>query len=110
MSAESDGFTLTFTEPVDETAASDPGSYSMDAWTYILQEGYGSPEVDQATPTVLAAEPAADGLSVRVRLDTITEGHIHDFNLAGMSSADGEPLLHKSAYYTVNEIPRAGTR
>ena len=33
MEAEPDGFTLTFTEPVDETTAVNPASYSMEAWT-----------------------------------------------------------------------------
>ena len=52
MSAQPDGFTLTFTEPVEPAAAANPASYSMEAWTYILQSGYGSPEVDKATPIV----------------------------------------------------------
>ena len=41
-----------------------------------------------------------------VHLETITEDHIHDFDLARMTSKDGEPLLHNKAYYTVNEIPK----
>jgi hypothetical protein len=40
-----------------------------------------------------------------VRLDKITEDHIHDFDLAKITSRDGLPLVHKKAYYTVNEIP-----
>ena len=44
-------------------------------------------------------------LSVRVHLENITEDHIHDFDLAQMTSQDGQHLLHHKAYYTVNEIP-----
>ena len=45
-------------------------------------------------------------MSVRVYLKTIMEGHIHDFDLAPLTSNDGEKLLHSKAYYTVNEIPK----
>jgi hypothetical protein len=40
-----------------------------------------------------------------VRLDNIVQDHIHEFDLAKMTSQDGGHLLHKMAYYTVNEIP-----
>ena len=45
-------------------------------------------------------------MSVRVSLDIIVEGHIHEFDLAKMTSDDGKDLLHNNAYYTVNEIPK----
>ena len=48
---------------------------------------------------------AADGLSVRLTLEKIELGHIHDFDFAGVRSSAGKPLLHTKAYYTVNEIP-----
>ena len=38
-------------------------------------------------------------------VDGIKESHIHDFDLANMLGSKGQPLLHKKAYYTVNEIP-----
>jgi len=41
-----------------------------------------------------------------VQLDKITEDHIHDFDLAGLTTEDGRHLVHKKAYYTVNEIPK----
>ena len=41
-----------------------------------------------------------------VYLETITEDHIHDFDLAKITSPDGQRLLHNKAYYTVNEIPK----
>ncbi|MFN7343092.1 MAG: hypothetical protein ACK5TA_07135, partial [bacterium] len=77
MEAEPDGFTLTFTEPVDETTASNPASYSMAAWTYILQSKYGSPEVDQATTTIKAAQVSEDNKSVRLTIDGRIRGHVH---------------------------------
>ena len=105
MKAEPDGFTLTFTEPVDETTAVNPASYSMEAWTYILQSKYGSPEVDQATPTIKAAKLSADKKSVRLTIDGLVRGHVHHLKSSGVKSKSGSPLWHSDAYYTLNEIP-----
>jgi len=33
-------------------------------------------------------------------------GHVHEFDLAGVRSKDGDDLLHTKAYHTVNRIPR----
>lgn len=100
-----DGFLLTFTLPVDPKVAADPASYAVTTYTHVYHGGYGSPEVDQTAPRVLKAVPSADGLSVRLTLEKIELGHIHDFDFAGVRSSAGKPLLHTKAYYTVNEIP-----
>ncbi len=101
-----DGFLVTFTKPVDRKAAATPGAYGVTTYTHIYHGAYGSPEVDQTTARVLAAEPSPDGLSVMLRLDKITEDHIHDFDFSKVTAPDGQRLLHTRAYYTVNEIPR----
>jgi hypothetical protein len=100
-----DGFMIHFTKPVDVGVASRSECYDVTTYTHNYAAGYGSPEVDHTTPRVSSAVPSPDGLSVRVYLDSIVEGHIHDFALSGMKSEDGTPLLHEKAYYTVNEIP-----
>jgi hypothetical protein len=91
---------------VDAAVAAKVGVYGITTYTHVYDAGYGSPEVDQTTPKVLKAEPAADGMSVVVQLDRVVEDHIHDFDLSGMVGADGRRLLHHKAYYTVNEVPR----
>ena len=101
-----DGFLITFTKPVNSDVAARPESYAVTTYTHIYHGAYGSPEVDQTTPRVLSTTPAADGLSVMLRLDKITEDHIHDFDFAKITARTGEPLLHRKAYYTVNEIPK----
>jgi hypothetical protein len=52
-------------------------------------------------------EVSENGMEVRIYLNEIQEGHIHDFDLTKMKSRDAESLLHKRAYYTVNEIPQS---
>lgn len=107
MRAKSDGFELTFTKPVDPKTAGDVASYRMQTYTYIYQANYGSPEVDHTTPTITAAEVAADGRSVRLQIDGLQEGHVHEVHMEGVRSADESPLLHNVGYYTLNYIPDA---
>jgi len=107
MHAEPDGFELTFTQEVDPKTAGDVASYSMKAWTYILRAEYGSPEVDKVEPKIVSATVGADKKSVRLVIDGLVKGHVHDLVAKGVRSKGGLPLLHPEAYYTLNEIPGA---
>jgi len=106
MRAKPDGFELTFTQPVDPQTASDVKSYRMPTYTYIYQASYGSPEVDHTQAKITRAEVADDNLSVRLYVDGLQKGHVHELHLDGVQSAAGIPLLHKEAYYTLNNIPK----
>ena len=106
MRAKPDGFELTFTHEVDPKTAGDVISYSMKAWTYILQSKYGSPEVDHVKPKVVGATVAKDNKSVRIKVEGLVKGHVHHLVSGGIRSKDGLPLLHPNAYYTLNEIPK----
>jgi hypothetical protein len=106
MRAKPDGFELTFTEPVNRESAANIESYKLQTYTYIFQSAYGSPEVDFTTPTIKSATVADDNKSVRLIIDGLQEGHIHELVSAGVKSANDLPLLHKEAYYTLNRIPK----
>ncbi len=105
MRATNDGFVLQFTDVVDAATAGEPGSYRLSTYTYIYQQQYGSPEVDGTTPTISKAQVAADGRTVRLFVDGLQEGHVHELHLDGVRSARGLPVLHPLAYYTLNYIP-----
>jgi len=105
MHAKKDGFVITFTQPLDERTASDPSSYSAEAWTYVYKKEYGSPEVDKATPVIEKATLSPDRKSVHLQVSGRVQGHVHHFNLGGVKSANGDPLWHPDVYYTLNEIP-----
>lgn len=105
MRAKADGFELTFTHPVDPAAAGAVASYVMEAYTYIYQASYGSPVVDASKPAIRKAAVSPDGLRVRLEVEGLVRGHVHELNLPGLRSADGEPLWHPVAFYTLNEIP-----
>jgi hypothetical protein len=103
--AKPDGFELTFTEAADVATLSKPESYEVEAWTYIYQSSYGSPEVDKVTPTITNVAVGKDGRSVRLTLSTLTKGHLHAISVPGVRSGAGKPVLHPIGYYTLNEIP-----
>ena len=102
MRLKPDGFELTFTRPVDAATAGKVASYTMKTFTYIYRADYGSPEVDPTTPKIARVTVGPDRKSVRLYVDGLQEGHIHDLSAAGVRSEDGQPLLHANAYYTLN--------
>lgn len=105
MKARPDGFELVFTRPADRASAGKPESYKLQTYTYIYQASYGSPEVDHTSPTIKAIEVSDDGLHARLIVDGLQAGHVHELHAEGVRSADGLPLLHPQAYYTLNYIP-----
>lgn len=105
--ATPDGFEVKFTQPVDPATAQDPASYKMRAWTYIWQSSYGSPEVDEVLPKVEVSSLSADGTTVRIKVTPLTKGHVHQLDVPGVKSAQGQPVLHPVGYYTLNEIPKS---
>jgi hypothetical protein len=106
IKSKPNGFEIAFTKPVDRKLASDIGVYQLKTFTHIYRQAYGSPEVDQTRPAVTKAVVSKDGLRVVIDVDGLVQGHVHDFYLPNMRSAQGEKLVHTSAYYTLNEIPK----
>lgn len=105
MRAVADGFELLFTEAVDVRTAENRASYDLQAWGYIFQSAYGSPEVDQVKPALTSATLAPDGRTVRLTIDGLQRGLVHELRAAGVRSAKGLPLLHDVGYYTLNYLP-----
>lgn len=105
VSIRPSGFQVEFTRPVDRATGADPASYVMGSFTHIYHAGYGGPEVDRTVPEVTSVQLADDGLSATLTVDGIVRGHVHEFDLGALRAHDGEELLHRHAYYTVNEIP-----
>lgn len=105
MRAKPDGFELVFTQEVDKASVENVASYQLQSYTYIFQASYGSPEVDHTTPRITSAVAGADGKSVRLVIDGLQVGHIHELHSNGVRSRAGFPLLHKEAYYNLNYLP-----
>ncbi|CAN5382666.1 hypothetical protein BH11PLA2_BH11PLA2_07810 [soil metagenome] len=99
------GFKVAFTKPVESVTGTDPKSYLLSTFTHPYHGAYGGPEIEQTKPLVRSVKLAADGLSATLVLDQLIRGHVYEFDLAAVRSRDRDELLHRNAYYTLNEIP-----
>lgn len=101
-----DGFEISFTQPVDKVSAADPDHYLVTGFTYKYHPVYGSPVVNEKSHFVQAAIVSKDGMSVRLVVDSLRQYYIHEIKADSVRSyRDGFPLLHPTAYYTLNRIP-----
>jgi hypothetical protein len=105
MRATVDGFEFVFTAPVDVETSSATSSWRFESYTYLHHEAYGSDEIDRAEPIVRAAEVSADRLRVRLTVEGLREGYVHELHADGVRDARGVGLLHAEAYYTLNRLP-----
>lgn len=105
MLARHDGFELVFTRPIDRELAAQVERYQLQTYTYIYQSDYGSPEVDHTAPSIVSATPTGDGLRVRLVVDGLQIGHVHELHIDGLLGEQGESLWQPSAYYTLNYLP-----
>lgn len=104
IKAKPDGFEIEFTEPVDLKYIKE-ASYSVTSFTYGYGQKYGSPVINDAKRMVKAAEVSPDGLRVRLVLDSLKPGYIHEIKADGIRSRDNFLLMHNVGYYTLNQIP-----
>ena len=101
-----DGFEIEFTLPVNKKLASDVNNYDVSSYIYKYHPVYGSPMVNQKENPVRGAQVSEDGLKVRIVVDGLREGYIHTIKPEGiLSNTEALPLLHGSAFYTLNSIP-----
>ena len=107
ITIEPNGFKIAFTKPVDAATGGSTASYKISTFTHIYHGAYGGPEVDRTTPTVKSVRLSPDGKDAWIELDQLTQGHVHEFDLGALRCREDESLLHRQAYYTVNEVPRA---
>ena len=104
--ALTDGFELEFTTPADSTDLKNSMNYSVNSFTYKYHEDYGSPIINFQERKIIGIIPSSDGLKVKLVLDSLIEGNIHEIKLANIQSKEKLPLLHNTGYYTLNNIPQ----
>ena len=103
--AKSDGFEISFTQAVDVKSVKNAASYALRSYIYEYHHQYGSPIINVKDIKIKGISVSPDKKSVRISLDGIRQFYIHEFILKGILNEEGEPLLHETAYYTLNEIP-----
>ncbi|MGC1244477.1 MAG: hypothetical protein WA874_23010 [Chryseosolibacter sp.] len=101
-----DGFEIEFTKPVDPATAEDLASYSVESFIYKYHVVYGSPPVNQEKCNVTGVNLSPDGTRARIVVENLRPAYIHKIYLQGVrDKAQAHPLLHPTAYYTLNHIP-----
>lgn len=106
MRAKPDGFELTFTKPVKVETAAEVDAYSIKAWTYNYYSKYGDNPQDLRNLDVTRAVVGKDRRSVRLYVSGLMPHYVHELQATGVRSAEGLPLLHADAYYTLNSVPK----
>lgn len=109
IQAKSDGFEINFTQAVDVASVKKAASYALRSYIYKYQHQYGSPIIELKNLKISAVEVSADKRKVRLVIEGLRQYFIHEFKLEGIRNEAGEPLLHETAYYTLNQIP-AGSK
>lgn len=105
VSAQPDGFEIEFTQPVDKKTAEDIDSYFGRSYIYKYHPVYGSPTINEEKLTIKGVKVSDDGLHVRVVVDNLRQYYLHEIMVTGIKSKEGLPVLHNTAYYTLNNIP-----
>ncbi|MEX2233058.1 MAG: c-type cytochrome [Cyclobacteriaceae bacterium] len=101
-----DGFEVEFTKAADRKTAQDLASYSVESFIYKYHPVYGSPPVNIEKCPVRGVKLSDDGMKARIVVDNLRPAYIHTISLHGIrEKASGYPLLHPTAYYTLNNIP-----
>ena len=103
--AMNDGFEVEFTTPVNSSKLKDPKNFTVNSFTYKYQHQYGSPIINNRSRKIIGMIPSADGRKVKLVLDSLIPGYIHEIRVANLESTEQKSLLHDFAYYTLNEIP-----
>ena len=105
VKAMPDGFEIEFTLPVDVKTADVLDSYAGRSYIYKYHPVYGSPTINEEKLNVKGIKVSSDGMKVRVVVDNLRQYYLHELNVGGIRSTTGLPVLHSTAYYTLNNIP-----
>lgn len=105
VSARPDGFEIEFTQPVNKATAENLNNYELKSFTYKYHHIYGSPIINQEATPLRGVIVSEDGLKVRLVMDNLRLGYIHQITLNGVLNDQAQPLLHDFAFYTLNAIP-----
>jgi glucose/arabinose dehydrogenase len=104
MNLTSNGFELTFTQPVDAATATNLANYQFRRYTYAYQEKYG-PDIQDIQPvSVTDVHLSADRKKVTLALSSVESGYIYEVRLGPITAASGEGLSHHLICYTLNKL------
>ncbi len=105
ITAMPDGLEIEFTMPADKATLQQAANYEINGFTYKYHHIYGSPIINNEKCPLKGIIVSEDGKKVRLVLDNIRLGYIHEVKINNITAQDGTTLLHNFGYYTMNNIP-----
>ncbi len=101
LHATTRGLKITFTDPIDRVAASDPSHYSVKTWSLKRTANYGSEHYNEKPLTVTAASLSEDGRTISLWLPDIQPTRGMEINY-GIKGLHGEPctgMIHNTIHH-----------
>ena len=110
MSLTTEGFDITFTQPVGQTAATNPLNYTIRRYRYEYKKKDPKEGIDVSTQVevqdipVSSATLSRDAKKVSLIIHNLKPGYIYELKLGDIKSPDGQPLANKLVCYTLNKL------
>ena len=111
VSANNNGFTLSFTQPVKASSVT-LESFDVSQFRFAYHAKYGSPRYSQSgekgrqTALDVKSLTLSDNRkSLRLIIDNLKEGHITEFRCFDILNENEQELWHNTFHYTLNELP-----
>lgn len=99
------GFTLTFTQPLDDSTARAIATYRFRSYYYEYHQAYGSPQMDVRSVPVTAVTLSNDRKTVTLSLADLKPGRIYELTLGDLQANAGQKkLMNHLVCYTVNKL------
>jgi glucose/arabinose dehydrogenase len=103
------GFEMTFTQPLESSAASNPESYKVRRYYYEYHAPYGSPEFDLQEITPKSVALSQDRTKVTLEFDPLVAWRIYEFHLDALKGDDGAAVANPLVAFTLNHLVGAKT-
>lgn len=103
MNLTPEGFDLTFTQPLNDSSATNAENYRFKHYYYDYHLKYGSDQYDVQSIPVTAVTLSEDRKKVSLTLSVLKEGYVYELNLTNIRSESGEELANSLICYTVNK-------
>jgi len=111
VSANQNGFTLTFTQPV-KTKSVNLENFDISQFKFAYHANYGSPRYSQngekgrQTPLDVKSVTLSDNRkNLRLTIDNLKEGYVTEFRCFDILNDNEEELWHNTFHYTLNQLP-----
>ena len=106
VSARSNGFEITFTEPIKEGQYITQDDFLVQQWYYLPTAEYGGPKMDLETLKPTQFTMSEDRKKVNFTIPGLKEDHMVSFRIVRpFESEANHELWSTEAWYTLNYIP-----